>query len=238
VEKVVYVLWRPPHVGGDGFASELHGPVADALIEGGVRGLEVNVDDAAVAESIMRIVATKPPMSAVLGIWLDAASPAALHAIDDVLNRVADRIAAYLVTESEPLPNTAHPAVAGQRTAGVNNVAFLRRPTNLDYPTWLHRWQHEHTQVAIETQNSFGYVQNVVVRPLSTGAPAWDGIVSELFPAAALTDLQAMFAGDGDRMTLHENVAEMRRSTARFGADTNLDVLPTSQYLIKSPFCS
>ncbi len=238
MEKVVYVLWRPPGVGTDEFSHELRGPTAEALLGYGARGLDVNVDDAAVAGSIMRIVATNPPMSAVLFVWLDAGSDAFRRPIDDVLAGVADRVAAYLVTESEPLRNTAHPAVAGQRTPGVNNVAFLRRPAHLDHPTWLHRWQDEHTSVAIETQCSFGYVQNVVVRPLTADAPAWDGIVSELFPAEALTDVQAMFAAAGDQHTFETNLNAMRRSTARFGAVDDLDVLPTSQYLIKSPFCS
>ena len=238
MEKVLYVLWRSPELSKDAFADQVCGPVAAKLLDCGARGVEVNVDDRDVSGSIMRIVTSDPPMSALVCVWLDAASDLARKPVDDVVNGVAHRVAAYLVTESEPLRNTAHPAIPGQRTFGVNNIAFLRRPADLDHPTWLRRWQTDHTSVAIHTQSSFGYVQNVVTRPLTADAPTWDGIVSELFPPAALTDIQAMFAASGDPARFQQNAAAMRASTARFGAETGLTVLPTSQYLIKSPFVS
>jgi hypothetical protein len=152
--------------------------------------------------------------------------------VDEVVAQVAEPWAAYLVTESEPLRDEA-PAPPWERTRGFANLAFLRRPPGLDPATWLSRWQDDHTPVAIETQSTFRYVQDVVVRPLTVDAPAVDGIVEECFPIEALTDLHAFFdaVGDDDRLT--ENLGRMNESVERFGASTSIDVVPTSEYVVQ-----
>jgi hypothetical protein len=143
-------------------------------------------------------------------------------------------LAAYLVTESEPLPD-ASPAPPGERTRGFANLAFLRRPAALERVTWLSRWQDDHTHVAIETQSTFRYVQDVVVRPLTDGAPPVDGIVEECFPIEALTDLHAFFDAVGDDDRLARNLGRMNDSVSAFGANEAIDVVPTSEYVIRRP---
>ena len=82
-------------------------------------------------------------------------------------------------------------------------MALLRRPAELDQASWLQRWQHDHTPVAIETQSTFGYTQNAVVRALTPNALPLAGIVEELFPAEAITDLKAFFgAGLSDHSVI------------------------------------
>ena len=97
-------------------------------------------------------------------VWLDTVMDAARQPVDGVLTRVAARLAGYLVTESVPLPNTTRGAPLGTRTDGFANIAFLRRPERLSVAEWLDGWQNGQTPVAIETQSTFGYTQNVVVR--------------------------------------------------------------------------
>ena len=58
-------------------------------------------------------------------------------------------------------------------------------PTDLDVETWFTRWHVDHTPVAIETQSTFGYTQNAVVRALTPDAPGIAAIVEELFPIEA-----------------------------------------------------
>ena len=137
------------------------------------------------------------------------------------------------MTESVPLnPPSVQP---GTRTPGLANIALLRRPAALDQETWLTRWQRDHTSVAIETQSTFGYTQNLVVRTLTAGAPAIAGIVEELFPAEAMTDLKAFF-GAADDDDLQNRVSRMVASTTAFGANENIDTVPTSRYLFRTPF--
>jgi hypothetical protein len=142
-------------------------------------------------------------------------------------------VAAYLVTESVPLPppNTA----PGERTPGLANVALLRRPGDLDEATWRQRWHIDHTPVAIETQSTFGYTQNAVVHPLTTGAPLLDAIVEELFPLEATFDLHAFF-GAADDDDLRDRMERMVASTSAFGANRDVDTVPTSRYVFRTPF--
>ena len=123
----------------------------------------------------------------------------------------------------------------GERTDALSNVALLRRPAELDEGTWLHRWHLEHTPVAIETQSTFGYVQNAVVRALTPDAPVVDAIVEELFPMAAVGDLAAFF-GAADDADLQSRMERMMASIARFGADRDVDTIPTSRYVLRDPF--
>jgi hypothetical protein len=89
--------------------------------------------------------------------------------------------------------------------------------------------------VAIETQSTFGYTQNAVVRALTPDAPELAGIVEELFPAEAITDLKAFF-GATDDADLQQRLSRMVASTTAFGANQNIDTVPTSRYVLKTPF--
>jgi hypothetical protein len=236
MEKVVYVLWRPAADSVEAFAERLVGDVARSMLELGVHGLQVNVADAAVADAMVRLAELDPQMEAVVSVWIDTLMDNARRPIEAVLERAASRVEGYLVTESTPLRNTTRAAAPGTRTDGFANVAFLRRPERLTREQWLDAWQNGHSQLAIDTQSTFGYTQNVVVRSLSENAPAFDGIVEELFPPEALTDLHAFFDAIGDDAKLDENMTAMGESTARFGAGESIDVVPTSQYVFLSPF--
>jgi len=52
-------------------------------------------------------------------------------------------------------------------------VVLLRKPPRLSHEQWLEIWLGSHTQVAIDTQSTFGYRQNVIVRPLTFAAPPY-----------------------------------------------------------------
>jgi hypothetical protein len=146
-----------------------------------------------------------------------------------------DEVAAYLVTESVPMPppNTE----PGERTPGLANVALLRRPGDLDEATWRQRWHVDHAPVAIETQSTFGYTQNEVRPPLTADAPVINAIVEELFPIEAISDRRAFF-GAADDDDLRERMERMVASTAAFGVHRNVDTVPTSRYVFRTPFAN
>jgi len=236
VEKVVYVLWRDGGTRVEAWSAGLRAAGAGVLPEAGALGVQVNVADEAVAPALLRMAEIDPQMEAVVSVWVDSARSAARGPLDDALAAVpgTERVEAYLVTESEPLPNTAHPVAPGERTPGFANLAFLRRPRDMTPEAWIAAWHDGHTQVAIDTQSTFGYVQNVVARPLTPGAPAVDGIVEELFPIEALTDMHAFFDAPDDA-ELARRMGLMAESTSRFGADRALDLVPTSRYVLSTP---
>jgi hypothetical protein len=181
----------------------------------------------------MTLTTMDPPVVAFVSVWVQQSYGEQVQAATALLQQECGDVAAYLVTESVPLPPP--PTVAGQRTAGLANVALLRRPADMDEVTWLSRWHIDHTPVAIQTQSTFGYSQNAVVRPLTSGAPAISAIVEELFPIEAISDLHAFF-GAADDDDLRNRMERMLASTAAFGANENVDTVPTSRYVYRSPF--
>ncbi len=231
MEKVIVLLRAPQS--DQQWCQRLRTAVADQLLALGLPGLAVNVRDDAVRGSLMTLTTLDPPVVAVVSMWVQQYYGEQVRAALDLLAAECDSLAAYLVTESVPM--SAPPVGAGERTDGLANIALLRRPADLDEATWRDRWHLNHTAVAIETQDTFGYTQNAVVRALTAGAPAIDGIVEELFRQEAVSDLHAFF-GAADDDDLADRMRRMVASTDAFGASTNIDTVPTSRYVHRSPF--
>ena len=146
-------------------------------------------------------------------VWVDSAVRPLRQPIDQVFTERNLRLAGYLVSESSPLP---HPGSPPGRTQGFTQMAFLRRPARLSREAWLERWHDHHTDVAIETQSTFAYRQNLVIDALHDDAPTVDAIVEESFPIAALTDWYAFYDAVGDDDRFGVNVGAMLASTATF----------------------
>ena len=231
MEKVIAILRHEEP--DDDWCGRQRGPVADALLELGIAGLSVNVRDSAVGHSLMTLTTLDPPAAAVVSLWTQQCYGDQMASALKLLAAESEQLAAYLVTESVPMRAPA--GQPGTRTPGLANIALLRRPAELDQATWLTRWQGGHTSVAIETQSIFGYTQNWVVRALTPDAPGIAGIVEELFPAEAITDLKAFF-GAADDDDLQDRLGRMVASTAAFGANENIDTVPTSRYVFRTPF--
>jgi hypothetical protein len=221
--KVIYALW------GQSLETTLLAPSwHNTLQRAGATRLHVNVDDADVAAAKLRITTFAAPVSAVVTAWLDA-EPADLSR---AVTGISERCAGWEVEERTPLipPDTA----PGQRTPGLAQIAFLRIPADLDEAEWRHRWQDLHTTVAVETQATFGYTQNRVLRPI-LGDERVDAIVEELFPMAAMTSLHAFYGSGGDDAELGRRLDRMMKSVSSFGADRDLDSVPTSRYVFDLP---
>ena len=217
----------------DHWCARLRGQVAKQILDLGVPGLSMNVRDAAVHESLMTFTTLDPPVAAVVSLWTQQYYGTQASEAVALLDKECQSVAAYLVTESVPLaPQSVE---LGKRTAGLANIALLRRPGDMDPLTWLERWHIGHTPVAIKTQATFGYTQNVVVRPLTPDAPAIDGIVEELFPIEAISSLHSFF-GAADDEDLGNRMNRMLASTTAFGANENIDTVPTSRYVLRTPF--
>ncbi len=102
----------------------------------------------------------------------------------------------------------------GSRADTLANVAVLRRPDELTQEEWLHRWLVDHTPIAKATQATFGYLQNVVVEPVTDDAPFISAFVEELFPSAAITDMHAFYGSGGDDAELNDRLTRLMASVA------------------------
>jgi hypothetical protein len=150
------------------------------------------------------------------------------EAVTDVLRARTATLAGWVVEERRPLPPP--DTGPGVRADALVNVALLRIPHGMSHETWRELWLDQHTPVAIETQATFGYVQNVVLDDLTLGQGRVDAIVEEFFPMAARTDIHAFYGSGGDDAELTRRMTRMLESVARFGAAENIDVVPTSRY--------
>ncbi len=230
MEKILYPVWKNSQLDGDAFRSVLLDEVAPKLLDLGVRGLRVSVVDSDVAAAVgLRQEHCKPVMDAMLSVWVNSSVFRA--EIEQVIEAHVERLVGYLVTESEPLLSGAS---EGERTPGMAQVVFLQRPRRLSEQQWLEIWHGSHTQVAIDTQSTFGYRQNVIVRPMTYCAPPFDAVIEENFPAEAMSSPHAFYNVDNDE-DLQKNLKAMIDSCARFIDFEKIDVIPTSEYLIKAP---
>lgn len=229
----MYALWRPDAVAADDFRDDLLADLVPALRAlPAVQGLRLTVADSAVAEAEGRRMESHAPLpGAMVSLWVDDAGAA--QDWEPLLAAAAERFAGYLVAEAEPLvAREQHPSVPGERQYGMCHVVFMSPPASLSRDEWFRVWKDSHTQVAIDTQSTFGYRQNVVVRVLTDGALASHAIVEENFPPEAMASDHAFYATGGDEVVLEQHMQAMMASCARFIDFEQIDVIPMSEYLI------
>ena len=217
--KLVLALWGPDQ------SALLGEQLRDALRAAGANRLQVNLDDEHVPAEVLRLQAFETPVTGLVSVWTDDST----DRVVDALRPYADRVAGWEVEERVPLEPPEVPD--GQRTDGLAQVALLRVPAGLAYDEWRAHWQGPHTQIAIDTQATFGYVQNRVVRAVTEDSPHVDAVVEELFPSEAMHDIHAYYGSNGDQAELDRRMTLLMQSVSTMGADHDLDLVATSRYV-------
>lgn len=234
MEKLLYPLWKEAGMEADEFRDMLLGQLGRELAQSAaVHGIRLTVADSAVSEAAGRRMESHAPLpDAVLSLWVDSAC--ASQAWEPLIDHCVSRRTAYLVAEGEPLVSQRrHPSKPGDRVYGMCHVVFFRKPAQIDRNEWLAVWKDSHTRVAIDTQSTFGYRQNVVVRVLGEDTLVFDAIVEENFPPEAMTSDHAFYDTGGDEEQLQQRMTTMMESCARFIDFEHIDVIPMSEYVIK-----
>jgi hypothetical protein len=215
VEKVVYLLLGPAGSLPEGMERSLHGALP-GLRSCGAKRVQLNVVD----EDLGPPFGVAPDSEAdqilaMLSAWVDAAEG---NRISSALPDPGANAAwhGWLVSEAEPLANRSHPPGSDGRVPGFAQVVALIRPEHMSWSEWRRAWQRDHTTVAIHTQSTFRYVQNLVVRPLTRGAPPYSAVVEECFPTEAASDLTVFFDAQGDDARLARHMSAMSESCDRF----------------------
>jgi hypothetical protein len=230
MEKIACVLWKPAGVPDDVFGKDLRA-AAPELARQGAGSLRLNIVDEHVAAGTgVRVGKMDPPKAAFATFWLDEAD--AVHGgLLAALSGHASRVAAYLVVESNPLRNTTQLAKPGERTPGFNLVTGIVPKDGITYEQFIHLWHTEHRVVALETQSTFAYVRNEIVRALTPNAPNWAAVVEESFPIEALTDPAVWYAAEGAPARLEEHRRRMVQSCLAFLALDRVESHPMSEYV-------
>ena len=225
MEKLAYLVYHEADHEGDELRRTLVEKAVPALREGGAFYITVNVQDGDVAEGeAMR--QSDPPIRAMVSFWMQDADERA--ACENALRSASQGIAGYLVLESRPM---VHEAPVGERSPGMNQVTCISRRKDISYDEFLEIWHTDHRKVAIETQSTFGYVRNTIVRPLTEGADPWTAIVEESFPIEALTSQHAFYDAADDE-ALHRNIKTMVESCQRFLEMNPMEFTHMSEYYL------
>jgi hypothetical protein len=235
MEKVLYVIAHPVGSVPADLTKHLTGVLGGRLVALGGTGVQVNVADHDVsAAGGLRMTMSSTPANALVAVWVDSAIDDRRAPFDEAVRAAVPgaAVSAYLVTESVPLAGTEQAVAPGERTPGMAQLAFLRRPEGMAVDDWFDVWLGSHTRVALDLQQTFAYVQHVVVRTLIPGATAWHAIVEECFPAAAMADPHVFFDAVGDDEKLARHQREMFESVQRFIDLSIIDVVPTSRYVL------
>ena len=231
MEKIVTVLWKPAEMGKQEFADALLNDAAPEMVGLGARRLKVCVEDDHVDGDALRMNPAPPPKSAMVSYWVECSEDRA--PLEAVLAGHAASLASFLVVESQPIVNTELIAAPGERTPGMVQVTGIVRKAGLDYEEFIRIWQQEQRPCAIETQSTFQYVRNEIVRPLSGSAPPWAAIVEEAFPIEAMSDPYVFFDAVGDDEKFSANIGRMVDTVARMLEMDQTDVTITSEYVFE-----
>lgn len=233
MEKIIYALWQRESQPPERFQQNVLGGVVEA-VQPFIHGLRINLPDNTVSGGTsLRASSTRPAMSGLIQLWVDSASDIFRFKLDEVMESVSVRFAAWLAVESTVIPNTSHVPTPPNRTDGFSQIAFLGRPPRLTAEAWQYIWQAEHTQVAMSTQSQFEYIQNLLIRPLTHDAPPYVAMIEECYPIEALVDEAVFFNAVGDPDKLEKNRVRLWESCDRFIDRNRLDCFPTSQFDLK-----
>jgi hypothetical protein len=244
MEKVIAALWAPEGEDHAAYGARILSALPAALAAAGAQKIRLNVRDAAVAAGeglIQRWQA--PQQAAVAQFWMPSANARFRGAVDSALAAHSASFAAWLVCESTIIANTGYPVTpnsigpeqasgkaAPSRTWGWSQASFISFRPDLSRQQAIAHWHSHHTRVAIETQSNFEYVQNIIVRPLTDGAPAYDAFVEECFPLEALTVPEVFFDAVDQPERFAANTAAMLESCTGFIDFSRIDIIPTSQF--------
>ena len=224
MQKLFYFLFDDEKADGGRLRDAIRESAVPAMREAGATGIVVfaNDDDVAQGECVRL---HDPPIRAAVSFWLEDAAdrPAA----EEALRALVPDLAGYLVLESRPM---VHDRPRGGRTPGMKQITCIRKRADLEQDEFIRIWHGDHRKVAIETQSTFGYVRNEIIRVLTpeSGEP-WSAIVEESFPIEALSDPMVFF--DARTPEEHQaNVERMMESCARFLEMDRIEVTFVSEY--------
>ena len=140
--------------------------------------------------------------------------------------KASETLAGYLVAEARP-PD---PRPGSWRAvSGANLVTRIHKRPDISDEEFNLLWTIEHRKVAIETQSTFAYVRNAVVRTLVPGTPPCDGIVEESFPMEALSNPHIWYNCDSEE-EYRKRLQRMMDSVNAFLDLAELESIPMSEY--------
>ena len=225
MEKLAYALWKGDSP-ADAFRDRLLAKLPTRLPALGALQITISATDSDVdAGGDLHIGERRP--DGLLTFWMECCQDRG--PIEEYVALFTERMAGYLVVESRPMVYES-PVPPGERTPGFSLVGFIVPKPGMSQDEFVRLWYDVQRDTATETQSTFHYVRNEVVRPLTPDAPAWNAIVEEGFPGGALGDPLVFYDANGSQARYDAHLARMMESVEQFIDMPAIDSHPMSEY--------
>ena len=229
MEKLAYQLWKKDDDSLENFKEALLKNLSKDIGEL-VQELQINIADADV-EPANDLVQSNYPPSPNAVIFIKVKSYFSADTLESYLEKITNKIHGFVVSESIIL-NKPEKSPLGSRSEGFSQVVFLEKPATMSAFDWFDHWTNYHTEIAIQTQSNFIYVQNTVVRPLQKASPSFIAIIEECFPSEAMTDPEVFYNAKNNPEQFAKHSQIMMDSCEKFIDFKKIEVIPTSRYRI------
>jgi len=230
MEKIIHALWRAPDADPATVAKTLLSDVAPALLDLGVHGLRVLVEEPQAAAMRFGADAEGNLLTASVGVWVDSIDDR--RPILDALATAGCVTHAFLVTESVPL---AYAEVPAERPSpGVALLTLFHQREGLPDDEFYANWHGVQTPLSFELHPITLYMRNSIARALTPGAPAFRGIVEESVPSLEdLLDFDRFYSAGGDRDELRRRMEHSMEVHDSFTDMATLQMVPCREHLFK-----
>lgn len=122
----------------------------------------------------------------------------------------------------------------GERSPTVTSVNFLERPASMELDEWIARWRGRMSPVSAELQPRVRYVRNLLLEPLTEGAPEWQAIVEEVWPTPRHVANPFLFYGAGNPFTLAANMTRVLAAVMSFIRPWRVRAVMMSEYFLRT----
>ena len=241
VEKLMYLVRLAEPVTPEQVRTTMLDEVAPRLLALDPTGLSMDLDDVdAQVPPPLPQPEDEAPVRALVSIWLPRLDDRGPY--EAALGEVADDLAGYLVTESLYTDYGDSPWAEprswadGERSPFVLTCSFFEQKAGTTPEEWLERWQTRISPITAELQPRARYVRNAVVRPVTSGAPPYAGLVEEAWPSGEhITDPMRFYNADGDPERMQANLATMLEEIGAFLDLDRMRNATMSEWLLRTP---
>jgi hypothetical protein len=234
VEKLIYGLWRRPDQDVDPIRTGLLDRVAPVLLDLGVAGLRVCVEEP--AGHAYRVGANPDGslLVACVSLWLDSYDNRAAH--ESALAQVDAQAFGWIVAESEARSYGEHRTWPdGERSPGLSITTFFDKKADIDDETFYRIWHGEHTPLSFEIHPFWLYVRNQVLRAITPGAPSVRGIVYEAVPTDEdMLDFARFFGCPDEPARLMDQIKIVDDHMHTFGDTATLQCVPMREWIFRT----
>jgi hypothetical protein len=239
MDKLIYLLWGPKDQGREERRETLLRECAPKLLEAGAARLTMYIVDPDSKVRSSAPIHKGERICADVSLWVDGVHRR--EPLEAILRGAGFRVHGYLVDEClyTEYGSNRHAKPRdwpdGQRSPGVVAVTLLERPKRLSHDEWIKRWHGRQSPTAAEMQPQARYIRNTVLRPVTEGAPPFEGIAEEVWPSKRHVTNPFLFYGAGKNpFKLAWNMTRMLLSVRHFLDIHLVRTTMMSEYIVKS----